>query len=301
MGFGYAALCSSVVKSNMPARFKFGKNWQRFLAHLNEERIQEAEKSLQTMLGRDRLEGLTFLDIGSGSGLFSLAARRLGAKVRSFDYDNDSVACTEQLKQHYGNPSVGGATSVSPEPDNDMWVISWGDVLDEAFIASLGQYDLVYAWGVLHHTGDMWRALEHAGRCVKSGGQLFIAIYNDQGKYSRRWLTVKKIYCSGFPGRWLMTTLGSLYFMLVCLKEDLGQRKNPLTRYREYKKNRGMSIFTDWIDWFGGYPFEVATPEALRAFYRERGFAIEKIVTVGDNLACNEFVFKRTEGLIGYP
>ena len=264
----------------MTERFQFGKNWQRFLSHLNDERIREAEKSLQTMLARDRLDGLSFLDIGSGSGLFSLAARRLGAKVRSFDYDPDSVACAEQLKQRF-------------DADSEDWVISRGDVLDASFMEGLGQHDIVYAWGVLHHTGDMWTALDHAGQRVKSGGQFFVAIYNDQGKYSQRWLRVKKLYCAHWPGRMLVTLFGSLYFMSVCLKEDLGQRVNPLTRYREYKKNRGMSIFTDWIDWFGGYPFEVASPETLRRFYEERGFAVQKEVTVGDNLACNEFVFVR--------
>ena len=267
----------------MTDRFAFGKNWRRFLAHLNEDRIREAEKSLREMLGRERLDGLTFLDIGSGSGLFSLAARRLGATVRSFDYDPDSVACTDDLKRRF-------------ESDPARWEVSRGDVLDETFMETLGHYDIVYSWGVLHHTGNMMKALDQAGRRVKPGGQLFIAIYNDQGETSKRWLKVKQIYCGSLPGRWLVTLFGSLYFALVCLKEDVGQGKNPLTRYREYKKNRGMSMFTDWIDWFGGYPFEVATPELLTTFYRERGFEVAKLVTVGKSLACNEVVFRKGIG-----
>ncbi|HMP90938.1 MAG TPA: class I SAM-dependent methyltransferase [Kiritimatiellia bacterium] len=263
----------------MTQRFAFGKNWRRFLEHLNEERIEEAVKSLRTMLGRDALDGLTFLDIGSGSGLFSLAARRLGATVRSFDYDMDSVACTEELRRRF-------------YPEDAAWVVSRGDVLDESFMTTLDAADIVYSWGVLHHTGNMMKALDQAGRKVKPGGQLFIAIYNDQGGISRRWLKVKQLYCSGLPGRWLVTALGSLYFFLVLLKEDLIRFRNPVNRYREYKKNRGMSMITDWIDWFGGYPFEVAKPEVLFEFYKDRKFVLEKMVTVGGSLACIEMVFR---------
>ena len=82
-------------------RFEFGKNWGRFLAVLNDERISEAEASLKSMLKVEGLTGKSFLDIGSGSGLFSLAARRLGARVHSFDYDPQSVACTAELKRRY--------------------------------------------------------------------------------------------------------------------------------------------------------------------------------------------------------
>lgn len=248
--------------------------------HLNEERILEAERSLQNMLGRESLAGQTFLDIGSGSGLFSLAARRLGATVRSFDYDADSVACTEELRRRFF-------------ADDPQWTVSRGDALDEEFVRGLGLFDIVYSWGVLHHTGKMYKALEHAGRCVKPGGQLFIAIYNDQGSISRRWLKFKQIYCSGMAGRWVTTAVGFAYFIYVGLRADLPRLRNPLARYRDYKKNRGMSIFTDWIDWFGGLPFEVAKPEGIFDFYRDRGFVMTKMTTAGGSLGCNEFVFRK--------
>ena len=64
-------------------------------------RIEEAKASLKQMLDVDSLTGKTFLDVGSGSGLFSLAAIMLGVKVYSFDYDPQSVACTTELKRRY--------------------------------------------------------------------------------------------------------------------------------------------------------------------------------------------------------
>ncbi|MFP6889658.1 MAG: class I SAM-dependent methyltransferase [Nitrospinota bacterium] len=133
----------------MEPQFPFGKNWSRFLSVLTEERIQEAEVSLREMMDLPSVEGKSFLDIGSGSGLFSLAAKNLGARVHSFDYDENSVACTLELNNRY-HPETGG------------WTVERGFALDEKYMMSLDQFDIVYSWGVLHHTGDMWRALNLA-------------------------------------------------------------------------------------------------------------------------------------------
>jgi 2-polyprenyl-6-hydroxyphenyl methylase/3-demethylubiquinone-9 3-methyltransferase len=148
-------------------RFRFGKNWQRFLKSVNEERIEEARLRLVQFL-EPNLEGRSFLDIGSGSGLHSLAARRMGARVTSFDFDPESVEATTFLKSHYA-------------PGDTDWRIDTGSALDTDYLAQLGQYDVVYSWGVLHHTGAMWDALENVKRLVKPDGQLYIAIYNDRG------------------------------------------------------------------------------------------------------------------------
>lgn len=264
-------------------RFEFGKNWSRFLSVLNDERIAIAEQSLKDILGVELLEGKTFLDIGSGSGLLSLCARRLGAQVTSFDYDPQSVACTKELKNRYF-------------PDDPDWnILGQGSVLEKAFIESLGAFDVVYSWGVLHHTGDMWTALEHAAIPVKRGGVLYISIYNDQGSRSKIWKKVKQLYCSGPVGRAFILTIYIPWFIGVGLKEDLPRLKNPFARYGEYKKNRGMSMYYDWIDWLGGYPFEVARPEEIFDFFRERGFELLRLHTVRNSLACHEEVFRRKE------
>jgi 2-polyprenyl-6-hydroxyphenyl methylase/3-demethylubiquinone-9 3-methyltransferase len=155
-------------------RFEFGRNWARFLAVLDDERIARAEESLKQMLEVENLEGKSFLDIGCGSGLFSLAARRLGARVHSFDYDPQSVACATELRRRYF-------------PDDERWTIEEGSALDSDYLRRLGAFDVVYSWGVLHHTGQMWQALDNAQLPVAAGGKLFIAIYNDTGTQSTRW------------------------------------------------------------------------------------------------------------------
>ncbi len=259
-------------------RFEFGKNWQRFLSVINDERIEEAEASLERMLDCE-LDGKRFLDIGCGSGLFSLAARRLGATVCSFDYDPKSVACATELRRRY-------------YPDDPDWRVEEGSVLDEAYVRSLGQFDVVYSWGVLHHTGEMWRALEHVCIPVANSGRLFIAIYNDQRYKSNLWRWVKKRYCSGPVGKVITVALVFPYFFFVRLALDVIQFKNPLRSYIDYKKTRGMSMMHDWVDWLGGYPYEVAKAEELFEFYRDRRFQLVKLKTT-NSAGNNEFLFRR--------
>ncbi|AHG91036.1 methyltransferase type 12 [Gemmatirosa kalamazoonensis] len=264
-------------------RFEFGKNWSRFLAVLNDERIAEAEQSLRQMLelGPDgRLDGKRFLDIGSGSGLFSLAARRLGARVHSFDYDPHSVACTRELRRRYF-------------ADDAAWTVEEGSVLDADYVRSLGTFDVVYSWGVLHHTGQMWTAIEHATLPVAPGGRLFIAIYNKQPFLSGYWTGVKRVYNHApAPAKALLHWGFFAFFATELLVADVLRGRSPLARYRGQER-RGMSIYRDVADWVGGYPFEVASPEEIFRFLKPRGFSLQTLVTVAGKHGCNEFVFRR--------
>jgi 2-polyprenyl-6-hydroxyphenyl methylase/3-demethylubiquinone-9 3-methyltransferase len=263
-------------------RFEFGANWALFLRELDEERIGMAVESLKRMLNVESLSGKTFLDMGSGSGLFSLAAHRLGAKVHSFDFDPESVACTKQLRERFC-------------ADENQWAVEEASVLDVNYLNSLGQYDVVYSWGVLHHTGEMWRALENVCAMVATGGLLFISIYNDQGVKTPRWIMVKRFYNSLPKGmRWLiwLPVLIKLWWKTIILDFIRGR---PFTSWINYSKAgaRGMSAFRDLIDWVGGLPFEVAKPEEIYDFYKERGFILERMITCGGGIGCNEYVFKK--------
>lgn len=285
-----------------PSRFAFGKNWSRFLRTVTEDRIAAATQSLHAVLGPAGLHGRRFLDIGSGSGLFSLAAYRLGAEVTSFDYDVDSVGCTQELRRR-------------EQAAESRWQVEQGSVLDAEYLASLGTFDVVYSWGVLHHTGQMWTAIDLASQRVADGGTFWIALYNDQGVWSRVWAGVKRLYVRlpnwlrpvyvamiGVP--WAATRLATKFVAYVL--RDMFQAYNwgdvpaPSTPrpggWMASQRVRGMHWWYDLVDWIGGFPFEVAKPDDVVAFLRDRGFVLEQITTCGGNLGCNEFVLRRTSG-----
>jgi 2-polyprenyl-6-hydroxyphenyl methylase/3-demethylubiquinone-9 3-methyltransferase len=258
-------------------RFAFGANWNSFGALVDDARIDAATGSLTSMLETTSLSGRTFLDVGCGSGLFSLAAHRLGAKVHSFDVDPDSVRTTQQLRERAGE---------GPE-----WTVETGSALDTGYLSTLDTYDVVYSWGVLHHTGDMWTALDNTASLVRPGGKLFISIYNDQGLASRVWRRVKRRYnASGPIGRALLVAASTAYLgrhWPIRKAIDLVRRRPARVR------PRGMSMRHDMIDWVGGYPFEVARPEEVFHFLRTRDMELRRLITCGGGLGCNQFVFER--------
>ena len=267
-------------------RFEFGKNWSRFLSLLDDTRIEEAEASLKSMLEVSDLQNKSFIDVGSGSGLFSLAARRLGARVHSLDFDPNSVACTKELRSRYF-------------PNDNQWRVDEGSVLDEAYLSKLGKFDVVYSWGVLHHTGQMWQALRNVEPLVAPNGKLFIALYNDTGTQSSRWIWIKRTYNK-------LPKFLRVPFTLVVIApgeaKDLGRaliHLNPgeyVRNWTEYDQRRGMSRWRDYVDWVGGYPYEVSTPDEIFDFYRKHGFSLTKLQCGRVGLGCNQFVFHRSNG-----
>jgi 2-polyprenyl-3-methyl-5-hydroxy-6-metoxy-1,4-benzoquinol methylase len=263
-------------------RFEFGKNWQGYAKGVRHGEIDSAVAGLRELVGFSTLAGRRMLDIGSGSGLSSVAALRLGASVVAFDFDEQSVQCTRELVGRFGASDC-------------EFSLSRGSTLDHEFMSSLGTFDIVYSWGVLHHTGDMWTAIDLAARAVAPGGTFALAIYNDQGKRSEWWTRIKRAYNAGGPvvrGALLAGSAALMFSEKVF--EHARHTGNPaaaLLKLRETR--RGMSRWYDLVDWVGGYPFEVASPLQVDEFLRQRGFEKRYERLVGNNVGCNEYRFVR--------
>lgn len=271
-------------------RFTFGKNWQDFNArYLNEQRVALAKKSLQDFLRVKDLKGKTFVDVGTGSGVYSLAAHQLGAeKIVSFDVDQGCVECCKKLREEAGAPA--------------NWTVLHGSALDKRFIDSLGTFDVVYSWGVLHHTGSMWEAIGNVFGLVAPGGVFFLAIYNKadgiclypDGRFgsSRFWLFVKKCYAA-LPA--LLQRCVDYACMAVLFLGYIVTLRNPMRVIRSHTDvfNKGMSWETIITDWLGGLPYEYATVAEIFHFAHERGFLLENL-TCNNGLLNNEFLLRKT-------
>jgi 2-polyprenyl-6-hydroxyphenyl methylase/3-demethylubiquinone-9 3-methyltransferase len=249
-------------------RFPFGKNWFQFVEALSHKQIDEAQQSLQQAFQMKSFRDQTFLDAGCGSGLFSLAARNLKAKVHSFDYDPKCLKATKHLK------------TIHRFNDKD-WGVERGDLLNREYMC-LGRFSLVYCWGTLHHTGDMWQALINLCKCVKDDGLLCISLYNDQGLKSDFWWHIKRYYNTA--PKVIQITMACLYY-LTRVAFSVLRGRNPL--------RRGMNMYRDAVDWVGGFPFETAIPCSVVAYCKVLGFDLIESNVVGKKSGCNEFLFKK--------
>ena len=255
--------------------FDFGKNWQEFSAQrLDADRVSEACRSLQSLLQTDSMAGLSFFDVGCGSGLFSIAAHRLGAaKVVGIDVNPRCIKISQDNRERF-----------IPSSPVEFHIAS---AVHPRELERFGKFNIVYAWGSLHHTGSMWQAIRNVAGCVAADGFLIVAIYNKH-LTSPLWKLIKQFYnqVPKIVQRFMIFLFGAVIY----IAKFLFTRRNPLN------KDRGMDFWFDVIDWIGGYPYEYATPREVKAFLTSRGFELRRFIPASVPTGCNEFVFRKHAG-----
>lgn len=269
--------------TSVESHFAFGKNWLDYSQKIDEAKIEQAILDLQRLSGLDRLDGLSFLDIGCGSGLHSLAALRLGAlRVCGVDIDGDSVAASESTIRRF-----------APEANAQFRQISVFELHPEEF----GAFDLVYSWGVLHHTGDMYRALTTTASLVQPGGLLMLALYK-KTPFCGLWRCIKRWYSTASPAAQKRARRTYIALSRIVMRV----RGLSLDEYiRDYGKSRGMDYYTDVHDWMGGYPYESISPAECRELFEKLGFRLEReFIKIPSRRipgllgsGCDEYVFVR--------
>ena len=263
----------------MSGRFGFGRNWRNYSKLITKDRLLKAELHLKDRFQVQSLEG-RFLDVGCGSGVFSVAALNLGAKVKGFDFDINSVKTSRKVLVEF---SAG----------NTNWEVKQGDILTTNHKDDISQSDFIYSWGVLHHTGNMELAIENIARNAKRNARWVVAIYNDLGIESVKWTKLKKLYVDYVPLRPFLLIYSYYRFWAKQQFHSAIHFRNPFDGWKNYTiDSRGMSAWYDLIDWAGGYPFEVATPEWMKDKIEPLGWRMVNMWR-NDGIGNNEFLFVR--------
>ena len=257
------------------SRFAFGKNWKDFLSTVTESELNKAATDIKTWLNTNDLTGKRVIDIGSGSGIHSYVFYSMGAnELVSFDYDDDSVEATKKVWENSGSPS--------------NWKVMQGSILDREFVKSLGVFDIVYSWGVLHHTGEMWKAIENAISLITPGGIFWISIYQKGPGYTKALKLKKKYNKSSVFGKKIMiySRIGRM------MAGRILRGRNPF-KWNQ-RTTRGMNVYNDLVDWLGGLPYEVASTEEITKFCTTKGLELKEILARPEG-ACSIYLFSKTK------
>ena len=256
--------------------FKFGENWKNFSNLIDNNRLKEAVTSLKKLTNKKSLNNLSFLDIGCGSGLCSLAAIQLNCKkIYAIDQDEQSIKTTKKVLQKSRFKKV-------KVEKKDLFTLNEKE-----------KFDIVYSWGVLHHTGNMLEAIKKSTKMVSKNGMLILALYK-KTKLCNLWKIEKYIYKSS--PKVIQNFIKNLFIFLFKLAMIL-KRKNFSNYINDYKTKRGMDFYHDVHDWLGGYPYESISIEEISKIMDKFGYKMIRSFQVKKQIGffgtgCDEYVFK---------
>ena len=108
----------------------------------------------------DALRGKDVLDVGCGSGIATQMLAEAGANVTAVDLTDWAVETTRRRLAAFGLEGDVRREDAEQLP-----------FADESF-------DLVFSWGVIHHSSDMDRALAELVRVCRRGGRIVIMVYH---------------------------------------------------------------------------------------------------------------------------
>ena len=148
---------------DLESHFEFGSNWNDFSSLVTKSNLNNAKLSFKKLGLHKLIKNKSFLDIGCGSGLNLITSLEFGVKkVCGIDIDPDCIKTSKKLLSKFSN-----------KKNWDVYNLSIFDKKIEKF----QKFDVVYSWGVLHHTGDMYKAIDKSMKLVKYDGYLCLALY----------------------------------------------------------------------------------------------------------------------------
>ena len=270
-------------------RFSFGSNWNEFIDNSItnksfDRKLKYCINHLSNTFSKS-IDKKIFIDIGCGSGLFSLAAIKLNAsKVLSFDFDLNSVNTTNKLLSLKGVDKEK-ANSLQHDIRNEIILSNYLNAEQSKKIQKF-----IYCAGVVHHTGNVYLSMDNVSKLANNkNDEIFISIYNKIPVLTFLWWLEKKIYIN--VGIWRRLAL--FIWLFAWSSYWILKLQNPIKNIQRYGDNdRGMSFLTDAKDWLGGYPYEPLYKEDVIAFFKKRNFELINF-NRGGNWGLNDYLFKK--------
>ena len=266
-------------QKNKQIVFDFGENWKNYSYNaISKQKIKEAKKDFKKLFNKIDLKGKTFIDIGFGQGLSLLIAQQLEAKP---------VGC--EINRRCLRALLINQKKFFKKAEKIPVVI--GSILDQKTIQKLkkinlkkkdSKFQIVHSWGVLHHSGKMWKAINNAVSLVTENGYLAISIYNKHWS-SPFWHKVKYFY--NISPRLIRRLLIFIFYWIIFIGKFIITGEDP------FKLKRGMDYYFNIIDWVGGYPYEYASIKEVKKYIELKGFRTIKVIPAQMPTGCNEFVF----------
>jgi ubiquinone biosynthesis O-methyltransferase len=227
---------------------------------------EASEKHWSLFYNPKEVKGKTVLDAGCGTGVFSIIFARNGAaKVTGIDISPGSLDTARSLKKKFGLANAEFRQQ---------------DMLRLPFASA--SFDIVWAWGTVHHTTDPLGAIAELIRVLKPGGSLFLAIYK---RTNVTWVheIVRKTMIR--TPRWSWNSLAKAGALALSPIVFLFKKRQ--------KSRKGEKLSELILDWYFVPIRHYYRPEEIRSFLEARKFKIENYLAHSGRFnSSSNFIFK---------
>jgi ubiquinone/menaquinone biosynthesis C-methylase UbiE len=228
--------------------------------------VEASENHWKIFYSGEEVKGKSVLDAGCGTGIFSIIFATNGAgRVTGIDISEGSLQTARGLKKKFNLENADFQKQ-------DMLALPFSD---ESF-------DIVWAWGTVHHTTDPFRAITELLRILKPSGSILLAVYK-RTRLTFLHEIIRKTLLRAPRKTWKGLARVMAFFLSPVIF---------LFKKRE-KSRRGEKLEELIIDWYFVPIRHYYKPEEIRGFLEERGLVIEKYLPASGRFdSTSNFIFK---------
>lgn len=227
---------------------------------------EASEKHWAMFYSPEEVQGMAVLDAGCGTGIFSAIFARNGAgRVVGIDISPGSLETARGLKEKFNLANVSFERQ-------DMLQLPFAD----------GTFDIVWAWGTVHHTTDPLRAISELARVLRPGGSIFLAVYK---RTKLTWIheIIRKTLVKTPKRSWTALSKIMAFFL------------SPVVFFfkKREKSRKGEKLEELILDWYFVPIRHYYTPDEIRNVLEGKGFEIEKFLPASGRFdSSSNFIYK---------